>query len=85
MSNRIKDGGPAFPQDSDQYGPQGMSLRDWIAGQCMAAAFGGDNSVRLDRRKDETIEDAMRRYWSGVAEAAVIAADAMIAALEGKP
>ena len=33
------DGGPAFPQDSDQYGPQGMSLRDWFAGQALANPY----------------------------------------------
>ena len=35
-----EDGGPAFPQDSDQYGPQGMSLRDWFAGQALAGNIG---------------------------------------------
>jgi hypothetical protein len=41
--NDIQDGGPAFPvQDSHhangmvQYGCNGMSLRDWFAGQMLA-------------------------------------------------
>lgn len=41
MSGSIKDGGPAFP--TDMFGvnvapeDSGMSLRDWFAGQAMAA------------------------------------------------
>lgn len=43
MSNSIDDGGPAFPiPDSHypngqvQYGSNGMSLRDWFAGQALS-------------------------------------------------
>lgn len=44
MSN-IEDGGPAFPHDNQELGDRhrvaqpGMSLRDWFAGQCAAAAL----------------------------------------------
>jgi hypothetical protein len=36
MSEKINDGGPAFPMDSarNSYNP-GMSLRDWFAGQAL--------------------------------------------------
>lgn len=44
MGERIEDGGPAFPKPLDPYpnaqgmesGSQGMSLRDWFAGQALA-------------------------------------------------
>jgi len=44
MSDKIKDGGPAFPPirllvDGDRFtrieGPEGMSLRDWFAGMAL--------------------------------------------------
>jgi hypothetical protein len=38
MSNEKNDGGPAFPTDGlREYGFTGMALRDWFAGQAMAA------------------------------------------------
>ena len=37
MSEPIDDGGPAFPNSNDTCGCYGMSLRDWFAGQAMAA------------------------------------------------
>lgn len=32
----INDGGPAFPRDHRNAGHNGMSLRDWFAGQALA-------------------------------------------------
>jgi hypothetical protein len=37
MSDHIDDGGPAFPNSNDVCGCYGMTLRDWFAGQAMAA------------------------------------------------
>ncbi len=43
MADPINDGGPAFPEcESGEFGPyipkeQGMSLRDYFAGQALAA------------------------------------------------
>lgn len=39
MSEEVKDGGPAFPIETTAtpYAP-GMSLRDYVAAQCLAAA-----------------------------------------------
>lgn len=34
--NTINDGGPAFPKDNMDWGHQGMTLRDWFAGQALA-------------------------------------------------
>ena len=42
-----KDGGPAFPQEQRKAGgSEGMSLRDWFAGQAVAGLLAG-----LDRTK----------------------------------
>jgi hypothetical protein len=56
-----------------------MTLRDWVMGQCIAAAFGGDDE-QISFEKGETIDDALKRYWTAVAKAAAIAADAMLEA-----
>jgi hypothetical protein len=36
---KIDDGGPAFPGEMTTNWTQGMSLRDWIAGQALAGIF----------------------------------------------
>lgn len=65
-----RDGGPAFPNDMEldgwgqTVGSTGMTLRDWFAGQAMAAQIA--NSMRLDT-------------WDGHAETAYRQADAMLA------
>ena len=79
MSTPINDGGPAFPVACSANGTplrvsyqdtEGMSLRDWFAGQAMAAFLG---------REDEHI------YGHGkVAELAYQQADAMLAARGAK-
>lgn len=33
--DRPDDGGPAFPASVDRLAPQGMTLRDWFAGQAL--------------------------------------------------
>jgi uncharacterized protein YodC (DUF2158 family) len=35
MSDQKKDGGPAFPVTAYYGGKEGMSLRDWFAGQAL--------------------------------------------------
>jgi hypothetical protein len=65
-----KDGGPAFPQDSDQYGPQGMSLRDWFAGQALARFASDPETCSWD--------------YKMMAKAAYAQADAMIAEREDR-
>lgn len=47
MTDKIDDGGPAFPTDGRlQHGSayDGMSLRDWFAGQSLAAELCDINS-----------------------------------------
>ena len=60
---------------------QGMTLRDWFAGQFLAGAAVGNDP--LDRKDGESLEAARARYWGGVAAVAYSAADAMIAARKG--
>lgn len=38
MSEKHKDGGTAFPMDAREF--EGMSLRDWFAGQALAGICG---------------------------------------------
>lgn len=73
MSEKIKDGGPAFPRAplgedcAHPYGQQdGMSLRDWFAGQALAGLLSEGEYV--DERP--------------VAFRAYVYADAMLAARE---
>lgn len=74
-------GAPAFPVIAGQtVYCHGMTLRDWFAGQILAGA-GGDASI--DQRVGESVESALSRYWTRVAVAAYIAADAMLAARQG--
>ncbi len=75
--NTVNDGGPAFPvPDSHyadgqvQYGSNGMTLRDWYAGQALAG-------LEANSSVDMTVEDA--------AVMAYQLADAMIKAREVKP
>ena len=90
MANKA-DGGPAFPtHDADSTGDPrnriltgGMTLRDWVAGQCIAAAFGAAEPLKV--ADDQSVESALRDHWDGVAGAAYIAADAMLDARRPKP
>lgn len=65
------DGGPAFPTDQEamSYGFEGMSLRDWFAGQALAGF--ATTSGHFDPKK--------------FAQTAYLLADAMLAAREAKP
>ena len=74
----MKDGGPAFPQivaeihgqatHSSDFGMPGMSLRDWFAGQAMAAMISKplSGSVAIE-------------VFTATAESAYRFADAMLA------
>ncbi len=76
-------GGSAFPRAGGELDKpiDGMTLRDWVMGQCIAAAFGGCSGDEvLTVEPGESEDDALRRYWAEVAKAAAIAADAMLEA-----
>jgi hypothetical protein len=67
MTDRLKDGGPAFPREYTHKGHSGMSLRDWFAGQALAGLCANGEVASADV----------------FAMAAYKMADAMLAAREG--
>jgi hypothetical protein len=88
MSAPIDDGGPAFPiPDSHhangqvQYGANGMTLRDWFAGQALAGEMASQSAEKgeyLISCSSETLEKKASLFYRF--------ADAMIAARkEGRP
>jgi hypothetical protein len=79
MNTAINNGGPAFPiPDSHhangqvQYGSNGMSLRDWFAGQALAGALQNYTTSKFGCTEKEVALGAYRY------------ADAMLAAREGQ-
>jgi hypothetical protein len=78
--SKINDGGPAFPS-TIQYFPddknaneeQGMTLRDWFAGQALAGVTSSVN------------DEISVGQVEGIAEIAYALADAMLKAREVKP
>ena len=84
MNTPINDGGPAFPvPDSHhangqvQYGANGMTLRDWFAGQALGAML-----VNSKAKSESEVPSMLQLAGSF----AYIAADAMLAAREkGQP
>jgi hypothetical protein len=87
MSTKIEDGGPAFPSVLYKHYPvensasDGMSLRDWFAGQFLAGAAADNSALDVSVAADQfDIDVALRDYWAKVGRAAYIAADALIAA-----
>jgi hypothetical protein len=71
---QINDGGPAFPRQPSEYtsGSQGMTLRDWFAGQAMTAIIG-------------SLYCAPETTFKEVSGKAYAQADAMLKAREVKP
>ena len=99
------DGGPAFPVPADHFEQRihpdwrGMTLRDWFAGQAMAAMVASHQKHNLDERTrgggeslwDYTmpaIEDLEYDPENGpeqIARVAYVVADAMLAARNQTP
>ena len=67
-----KDGGPAFPVAPGL----GMTLRDWFAGQALAASY------KLVVKEYSSICDDDEQFWEWAAKDAYGIADAMIAERE---
>ena len=70
MSEKIDDGGPAFPVSLELYlgaSLSGMTLRDWFAGQALAGmlANGGAVSWEGDATNAYTVADAMLEARKG--------------------
>lgn len=74
MTKKIDDGGPAFPSPTSEFedGWDGMSLRDWFAGQALAGMF--NHAGWINTIDNDQVEAAKRAY---------LIADAMLAAREG--
>lgn len=72
MSEKIEDGGPAFPvpDEGQGWGAAGMTLRDWFAGQALAGMLADPNVPGKPRQ---------------TSEAAYELADAMLAARAKEP
>jgi len=86
--DEIDDGGPAFPcvcPKDFQFANDGMTLRDWFAGQALMGDITTLRGETLDKRKDETVEQALERDAKRRAAWCYRQADAMLAARkEGK-
>ena len=85
MTEHIEDGGPAFPREAYvnpngvvvHAGCQGMTLRDWFAGQALAALYRQSFMPGVILREDY-------EQWSReLAAVSYIVADAMIAESKG--
>ena len=81
MTKHIEDGGPAFAYGNpEQGGDAGMSLRDWFAGQALAATItatsAGQHNTLNGKPVGMSIYDAM-------AMDAYALADAMLRARKG--
>ena len=86
---KIDDGGPAFPWHSDgmaeQYLPtQGMSLRDYFAGQALQAIITGMGR-EWPTTEDFYTDHAAENCYQVTATDAYAAADAMLAARTRAP
>lgn len=55
MNDEINDGGPAFPAPRENRS-EGMSLRDWFAGQALAGQSALVDNRRCPRERDGEVE-----------------------------
>ena len=84
--NEQKDGGPAFPQITElgdiATTSGGMSLRDWFAGQALAALLSSPASLASI---SQIARENNSRAIKVLAEASYEYSDAMLAAREAQP
>ena len=73
----IEDGGPAFPRVTSKVegrlvdeAQEGMSLRDWFAGQYLVGCWNSDRDFKIDAKYAYAQADAMiaERKKSGAKE-----------------
>ena len=80
-----RNGGPAFPVTPEHqprlngYGGLGMTLRDYFAGQAIAALIFESTDEVIDKLEGESNHQALVRAWSGRTSVAYAVADAMLA------
>lgn len=86
MSKRPNDGGPAFPCPPDAtvtVTKEGMSLRDWFAGQALGGLMADPREKRCDPSKP--LEPQLRACAAEYAQASYRMADAMLAERAKEP
>lgn len=76
---RSATGGPAFPVPGLQHDEDfnGMTLRDYFAGQALVALFSGEANPRVGRDVEPYNSSKSHREWSAMEAYAL--ADAMLA------
>jgi hypothetical protein len=85
MTDRLKDGGPAFPREYTHKGCSGMSLRDWFAGQALC-----NPAICTGQASDWKLRASFGEHRTAITRQEIAAkqawqyADAMLAAREGK-
>lgn len=63
---------------------EGMSLRDWFAGQALVGIVVSSGNDTFEIREGETSREALARVWAPRVECAYIIADAMLSARNGE-
>ena len=86
-----KDGGPAFPTagydgpDHTQAQTEGMTLRDWFAGQALNGLLSAESIqmiIRANRAKEMSLEDRYVQALNDTVKMSIELADAMLDHLE---
>ena len=78
--DKPNDGGPAFPcTDAKGFVSDGMSLRDWFAGQALAGDSSQEDHRRYDKECGLTLEQWREQCFASDAEFCYALADAMLA------
>lgn len=78
MSVQIVDRGPAFPSNDDEIQNDGMTLRDWFAGQALRSLVTADSMENHSVLSDAGVNDGTyfgreftsQDYWEDVAKSA---------------
>ncbi|WP_181175429.1 hypothetical protein [Mesorhizobium sp. B1-1-4] len=86
MSEARNDGGPAFPsvlyshERAENWSTDGMSLRDWFAGQALPAIVNATSAGKHQPSGVDVRNSTYSKVVGGIAQDAYALADAMLAA-----
>ncbi|TPK14121.1 hypothetical protein [Mesorhizobium sp. B2-5-11] len=83
MSEERNDGGPAFPVTGATFGREGMTLRDWFAGQALPAIVNATSAGKHQPSGVDVRNSTYSKVVEGIAQDAYALADAMLAARAG--